>query len=77
MCLAIPAEVVVLHGDGTATVSVAGLRKDISLALLDGVGVGDYVVVHAGFALSVLDPADAEATLALFREGGVGAPEAG
>jgi hydrogenase expression/formation protein HypC len=77
MCLAIPAEVVALHADGSATVSLGGLRKAVSLALVEGVALGDYVIVHTGFALSRLDPAEAEATLALLREAGVGLEDAG
>ncbi len=68
MCLAIPARVVTMHDGDTATVSIGGLRKTISLALVDGVVEGDYVVVHTGFALSRLDPVEAEKTLTLLRE---------
>ena len=68
MCLAIPAQVVELReGDG-AVVDLAGVRKEISLALVDGVAVGDYVIVHVGYALTRLDPEEAEKTLALFAE---------
>lgn len=70
MCLAIPARVVELAADDHAVVDLGGVRKRISLALVDGVVVGDYVIVHVGYALSRLDPAEAEATLALFREAG-------
>jgi hydrogenase expression/formation protein HypC len=72
MCLAIPARVVTVNGDGTAVVSIGGLRKSISLALVDVVAVGDYVVVHTGFALSRLDAVEAEKTLAILRDAGVG-----
>jgi hydrogenase expression/formation protein HypC len=75
MCLALPARVVSIHDDGSATVSLGGLRKSVSLALVDGVGVGDYVIVHTGFALSRLDTEEAERTLALLHEAGV--PEEG
>lgn len=68
MCLAFPGQVVSLHDDGTATVSLGGLRKRISLALVDGIAEGDYVVVHTGFALSRLDPDEAEKSLELLRE---------
>ncbi len=68
MCLAVPAKVVSLNDDGSATVSIGGLKKTVSVALLDDVHLGDYVVVHTGFALSRLDPEEAEATLALLRE---------
>jgi hydrogenase expression/formation protein HypC len=48
------------------------VRKDISLALVENVILGDYVIVHVGYALQKLDPAEAERTLALFA-GGVAA----
>jgi hydrogenase expression/formation protein HypC len=66
MCLAIPAEVVELRDGDKAVVDLAGVRKEISLALVDGVGVGDYVIVHVGYALNRLDPDEAARTLALF-----------
>jgi hydrogenase expression/formation protein HypC len=50
---------------------LGGVRKTISLELVDGVGVGDYVIVHVGYALTRLDPAEAERTLATFAEAGV------
>ena len=56
MCLAFPASVVKLHGDGNATVSLGGVRKTVSLALLDDVAEGDFVIVHTGYALGKLDP---------------------
>lgn len=68
MCLALPAKVVSLHDDGTSTVSIGGLRQVVSLALVDGVVPGDFVVVHTGFALSKLDAEEAERTLAILRE---------
>ncbi len=68
MCLAIPAQVVELPSVDTAIVDLSGVRKEISLALVDGVNVGDYVIVHVGFALSKLDTDEAEKTLALFAE---------
>ena len=46
------------------------MRKRVSLALVDGVAVGDYVIVHVGYALTRLDPEEAERTLALFAEAG-------
>ena len=68
MCLAIPVKVVELIDDATAIVDLGGIRKEISLALVDGVQVGDYVILHVGYALSKLDPAEAARTLALFAE---------
>ena len=66
MCLAIPVRVVELLDESMAIVDLDGVRKEISLALVDGVQVGDYVIVHVGYALARLDPAEAERTLALF-----------
>ena len=66
MCLAIPVRVVELRDDATAIVDLDGIRKEISLALVDDVEVGDYVILHVGYALARLDPEEAERTLALF-----------
>ncbi|MBS4018528.1 HypC/HybG/HupF family hydrogenase formation chaperone [Azonexus caeni] len=70
MCLAIPAQVVELRDGDNAVVDLAGVRKEISLSLVEGVAVGDYVIVHVGFALNKLDPEEAEQTLKLFAEMG-------
>jgi hydrogenase expression/formation protein HypC len=70
MCLAIPAQVVELRDGDIAVVDLAGVRKEISLSLVDGVAVGDYVIVHVGYALNKLDPEEAEQTLKLFAEMG-------
>ncbi|MBI4998384.1 MAG: HypC/HybG/HupF family hydrogenase formation chaperone [Rhodocyclales bacterium] len=70
MCLAIPARVAEILAGDQAVVDLGGVRKDISLALVDGVQVGDYVIVHVGYALNKLDPEEAERTLALFAEMG-------
>ena len=68
MRLAIPAQVVELRPNDQALVNLGGIRKEISVALVDGVQVGDYVIVHVGFALQVIDEAEAQATLALMSE---------
>ena len=68
MCLAIPAQVVELRDGDNAVVDLAGVRKEIWLALVDNVAVGDYVIVHVGYALNKLDPDEAAKTLALFAE---------
>ena len=68
MCLAIPVRVVELVGEDQAVVDLDGVRKEISLSLVDGVQVGDYVILHVGYALSRLDAQEAERTLALFAE---------
>jgi hydrogenase expression/formation protein HypC len=76
MCLAIPAMVVELKDADRAIVDLGGVRKDVSLALVEGIAVGEYVIVHVGYALQRLDVAEAERTLALFRELGSEAPGA-
>ncbi len=68
MCLALPVKVMELGAADTAIVDLGGVRKEISLALLEDVKVGDYVILHVGYALSKLDPEEAQKTLALFVE---------
>lgn len=68
MCLAIPACVEQLVAEGSAIVNLGGVRKEVSLALVDDVAVGDYVIVHVGFALQKLDPEEAARTLAMFAD---------
>ncbi|MBK1679815.1 HypC/HybG/HupF family hydrogenase formation chaperone [Rhodocyclus tenuis] len=65
MCLAIPVRIVELLGDDLALFDVGGIRKEISLALVDDVKVGDYVVAHTGYAIGKLDRDEAEKTLQL------------
>ena len=67
MCLALPALVVALNGLD-ATVDLGGVRKAVSIALVPQAQVGDYVVVHVGHAIGLIDPAEAAATLALFAQ---------
>ena len=68
MCLAIPLRVAELLDGERARVEAGGVENAVSLALVDGVAVGDYVIVHVGFAIARLDAAEAEKTLALFAE---------
>lgn len=68
MCLAVPALVTALLPDDRATVSLGGVTSTCSLELVEGVAVGDYVIVHVGYALSCLDAEEAERTLALLAE---------
>jgi len=68
MCLAIPARVEQLLADNSAIVNLGGVRKEISLALVEDIAPGDYVIVHAGYALQKLDEEEAARTLALFAE---------
>jgi len=76
MCLAVPARVVELLDDDRATVNLGGVRMAVSLALVEGVEVDDYVIVHVGYALTKLDRAEAEKTLALLAEAGMAATAA-
>jgi hydrogenase expression/formation protein HypC len=76
MCLAIPARIVEINANDSAIVDLGGVRKDISLALVEGVSVGDYVILHVGYALTRLDPEEAEKTLALMAEAGLMEPAA-
>lgn len=59
---------VALKDDGQASVDLGGVRKDVSLALVPEAQVGDYVIVHVGHAIGLVDPEEAERTLALFAE---------
>lgn len=71
MCLAIPAKVIELLPGEMARVSLDGVVKEASVALVPEVEVGDYVILHVGYALSRIDPAEAERTLQLLAEAGV------
>lgn len=75
MCLAIPARVVSVDADDMATVALEGIRKPVSTALLEDVSIGDYVLVHVGYALHKLSEDEAERTLQLMAEAGVLAEE--
>jgi len=68
MCLAIPARIEQLIAEDGAIVNLGGVRKEISLALVEDAAPGDYVIVHVGYALQKLDQAEAERTLAMFDE---------
>ncbi|MDH2404715.1 hydrogenase expression/formation protein HypC [Bradyrhizobium sp. JR1.5] len=68
MCLAIPAEVTRLLPDEMAIVSIDGVSKEISVALIENLAVGDYVIIHVGYALTKIDPEEAMRTLELLRE---------
>jgi hydrogenase expression/formation protein HypC len=73
MCLAVPGRIINLSPANDpllckGTVDFSGIVKEISLAYVPEAQIGDYVIVHAGFALSVLDPDEAQAGLQAFRE---------
>jgi hydrogenase expression/formation protein HypC len=67
MCLAVPMKVVSLK-DGMGIAEISGVKKEISLMMLPETEVGDYVIVHAGFAIQRLNEEEAQKTLDLFRE---------
>lgn len=73
MCLAIPGQVVEVVDDANrlAQVDVAGVRRTVNIGLLEGIQVGDWVLIHVGFALSLVDEDEARATLKLLE--GMGA----
>jgi len=67
MCLAVPAKIERIKKQ-TATVDFGGVKKEISLGILDGVRAGDYVLVHAGFAIGKVSKQDADDTLSALEE---------
>ena len=67
MCLGVPMQVMSIDGE-TAVCEIDGVRREASLMMVDGVSVGDFVIIHAGFAIEKLDEDDARETLRLFRE---------
>jgi len=72
MCLALPARVVAIDdAHDTATVAFGAVTKEISLALVDGIEVNNYVLVHVGYALNRISTEEAEQTLALFAAAGL------
>lgn len=71
MCLAVPVRVVAIEVNEMAIVTLEGVKKKISLALVDGVAVGDYVLVHVGYALHKVSEEEAARTLAMMAEAGV------
>ena len=83
MCLAIPSKITQIKNN-MATIDVDGVQREASLLLLENAAVGDYVIVHAGFAIQKIDEAAAMETLNLLKEaaalvegGGSGMPEEG
>lgn len=68
MCLAIPTQIEKIDGDQRATVTLGGVERRISLIMTPEAQVGDYVLIHAGYAISLMDPEEAQASLRLFEE---------
>ena len=67
MCLAVPVQVVSIEGN-EAEVEIGGVKRKVSIMLTPEVRVGDYVLLHTGYAISVIDEAEAKETLKLFTE---------
>ncbi|ORJ58729.1 HypC/HybG/HupF family hydrogenase formation chaperone [Geothermobacter hydrogeniphilus] len=67
MCLGVPMRVTRIEND-TAICEIDGVRREASLMMVDGVEVGDFVLIHAGFAIEKIDPEEAELTLKALRE---------
>lgn len=70
MCLAIPMHIDAVHANGTAEVSADGLIMTAALDLVPQAQVGDYVLMHAGFAIQIMHEGEANDTLAVLREMG-------
>lgn len=68
MCLAIPAKITEIGDDGLAVADMLGVSRAVSLDLTPHAGIGDYVLVHAGFAIEVVDEAFATETIELMRQ---------
>ena len=67
MCLAIPAKLISID-EYMGTVDMEGIQRDVSLLLLQDAQIGDYLIVHAGFAIHRVDESEAQASLKLLRE---------
>lgn len=68
MCLAIPAQVKTIQENRLATVDILGVKRDVALDLTPHANIGDYVLVHAGFAIEVVTEQDAQETLDLIKQ---------
>lgn len=75
MCLALPVQVTQLLDAERAVINLGGIEKEISIVLLEDVAVGDYVILHVGYALTKLEEAEALKTLRVFAELSEGCPE--
>jgi hydrogenase expression/formation protein HypC len=69
MCLAVPARILEIRSDSMALVDIQGTQREVSLMVLDGdAAVGDYVLIHVGYAIERIDEEEALRTLELFAE---------
>lgn len=68
MCLAVPMRIESIDADGLGTAHLGGTNHKVNLSLLESVAVGDYVIIHAGFAIEKLDQVEADERMKLFAE---------
>ena len=68
MCLAVPMKIEEIHPDGLGVAEFDGTRREVDISLVKGPRVGDYIIVHAGYAIAILDEKEAEERLLLFKE---------
>lgn len=69
MCLSIPSKIVEIDEDNMATVDTMGIKRQVSLDLMpDVVGIGDYILIHVGFAMNKIDEAEALQSLEVYKE---------
>lgn len=68
MCLGIPTKILEIDKNQIAKAEISGLIKEVNLAMVPEAKVGDYVIIHAGFAIQIIDEAEAQETLKLLEE---------
>ncbi len=68
MCLAIPMQLIEITGEGLGKVDSAGVKTDVNIMMIPHARIGDYLIVHAGFGIEVLDKEEAQIRLDLFKE---------
>lgn len=68
MCLAVPMKLIEVRDDGTGVADLDGARSEVTLTLLEKPAIGDYVIIHAGFAIEKLDEKEANERIAIFQE---------
>ncbi len=68
MCLAVPMKLIEITGEGTGRVDSGGVNADVVLTMVPNAKLGDYLIVHAGFAIEILDEEEAKIRLDIFRE---------
>lgn len=68
MCLAVPGNILSIGGDGRAVVDMLGAQREVSLRLVPDAQVGDYILVHAGFGIQIVDPEEARETIELVKQ---------